>query len=266
MNKNIYYVYEWIRLDTNKVFYIGKGHGNRYKDMSMRNKYFLNVVNKVGKENIQINIIESNLSEDVAFEREKYYIKYYKENGHPLTNMTNGGEGSSNWYEFLSEEEKEKHKEISKSFLGKKHTEETKRKMSQSAMGRSIMTEDGRKRLSEYAKNRPVWFKGHKHTEETKQKLREQRLGKPSKNAKEVYILDDKYNILKRIKSRQQTFDEYPNFNQSRIRKSLEGNSCIVDFTQAVFCEKYIFIYRIDYDKIKSQSTIETITLNEESM
>ena len=27
--KNEYYVYEWIRLDTNEPFYVGKGKGNR---------------------------------------------------------------------------------------------------------------------------------------------------------------------------------------------------------------------------------------------
>lgn len=27
--ENIYYVYEWIRLDTNEVFYVGKGKNNK---------------------------------------------------------------------------------------------------------------------------------------------------------------------------------------------------------------------------------------------
>lgn len=27
MNENKYYVYEWIRLDTNEPFYVGKGCG-----------------------------------------------------------------------------------------------------------------------------------------------------------------------------------------------------------------------------------------------
>ena len=29
---NEYYVYEWFIVDTNEVFYVGKGKGNRYKD------------------------------------------------------------------------------------------------------------------------------------------------------------------------------------------------------------------------------------------
>ena len=48
MKKAIYYVYVWFRTDKNEVFYVGKGKGNRSHDMGMRNRHFLNVVNKVG--------------------------------------------------------------------------------------------------------------------------------------------------------------------------------------------------------------------------
>ena len=30
---NKYYVYEWIRLDTNEPFYVGKGCDDRWKDL-----------------------------------------------------------------------------------------------------------------------------------------------------------------------------------------------------------------------------------------
>ena len=72
-DEKIYYVYVWIRNDTNKVFYVGKGKKNRINDLSMRNKYFLNVVNKVGIDNIEIKIIENDLSEEKAYEREIFY-------------------------------------------------------------------------------------------------------------------------------------------------------------------------------------------------
>ena len=36
MNKK-FYVYEWYNIDTNEVFYVGKGCGNRYKTTSRRN-------------------------------------------------------------------------------------------------------------------------------------------------------------------------------------------------------------------------------------
>ena len=44
-----YYVYEWIRLDTNEPFYVGKGHGNRWKHTDGRNSYFTNIINQYTK-------------------------------------------------------------------------------------------------------------------------------------------------------------------------------------------------------------------------
>ena len=125
-DEKIFYV--WIRNDTNKVFYVGKGKKNRINDLSMRNKYFLNVVNKVGIDNTTRKKIEENLTEQEAFDLEIYYIQHYKEIGCELTNMTKGGEGSSDWFEHLSEEEKDKHREISKSFLGRTHTQKKRKK------------------------------------------------------------------------------------------------------------------------------------------
>lgn len=61
-------------------------------------------------------------------EREKYWILFYKNKGANLVNSTDGGEGIIN----ATKEVREK---ILKSLLGRTHTEETKTKMSKSAMG-----------------------------------------------------------------------------------------------------------------------------------
>ena len=34
------YVYEWYNVDTNEVFYVGKGRNNRMHSMKNRNQYF----------------------------------------------------------------------------------------------------------------------------------------------------------------------------------------------------------------------------------
>ena len=47
LEDNIYYVYEWIRLDTNEPFYVGMGHKNRWRDFQSRNKWFINIVRNV---------------------------------------------------------------------------------------------------------------------------------------------------------------------------------------------------------------------------
>ena len=254
-----FYVYVWIRKDINKVFYVGKGHKNRYKDMRMRNQYFLNVVNKVGVDNIEIKIIEKNLTEEEAFEKEIYYIDYYSKIS-PLTNMTRGGEGSSDWYQRLSDDEKERHKQRSKSFLGKHHTDETKLKMSKSMKGlKHNFSEEGMKSLKEYSKCREPYWKGKHLTEATKKKMSEARKGKLGSNAKTVLIIDKNYNIINILRSRNETFNQYANISQHKIRKCLETNAKTHDMSEILYLYDITFIYKQNYNSLKSQSTIETV-------
>lgn len=262
MEDRKFYVYIWIRLDKNMVFYVGKGCGNRYKDMSMRNRYFLNVVNKVGKDNIEIKIIENNLSEQEAFNKEIYYIQYYKKQGCELTNMTSGGEGSSDWYQHLTDEEKEHHKEISKSFSGKHHTEETKRKMSESMTGlKHTFSKEGMDRLKECAKNRESYWKGKHLSEETKKKISEIRKEKniPNPNKKVVYILDNNFNVIEELPSRTYAMNIYG----YKVKTYVKLNKNIDDINKLHICDDKYFIYKEDYDLLMSQSTIEMITSSE---
>ena len=259
-----YYVYIWIRLDKNVVFYVGKGSGNRYKDMSMRNKYFLNVVNKVGKDNIDIKIIEDNLTENEAFEKEKYYITYYKETGHPLTNLSDGGEGSSGWYEKLTDEEKLQHKEISKSFLGKTHTKETKKKMSKAMKGlKHNFSKEGLESLRKSAKQRDPYWKGKHLSEEAKKKISDARKGKAQFGSHVVVFNKDLF-IVEILPSRAETYRVYINDKRKEynIRKCLDFNKTIKSFNELLFDDDVSFIYLKDYDLLKTQSTIETISSN----
>lgn len=93
---NNYYVYVWYIVDTNEVFYVGKGKGDRYKNIYNRNKFFKNIYDTHICEPA---IIYDNLSENEAFIKEIDMIKYYRENypNYRLTNQTDGGEGSSGW-------------------------------------------------------------------------------------------------------------------------------------------------------------------------
>ena len=150
-----FYVYVWIRGDTNEIFYVGKGSGNRYKDLNMRNKHFLNIVKKIGKNNCTQEFLATNLTEQEAFELEKFYIAKYRKDGIPLVNISDGGDGSSGWFKNAAPEEQERHREVSKSFLGKTHSEETKRKMRQSALGRHILSDESKQRIG-IANSKPI--------------------------------------------------------------------------------------------------------------
>lgn len=132
----LYYLYSHIRLDTNKVFYIGIGTNNkrdsyyRANQKTQRNKYWTNIVNKT---DYKINIIcHCKVWEDIC-EKEKEFIKLYGRkdlNLGSLCNFTDGGEGRFGKQLDVSIGEREKFntkrlENLRKVWVGKKHSQET---------------------------------------------------------------------------------------------------------------------------------------------
>ena len=91
---NLFYSYIHARPDGS-VFYVGNGKGRRYLELLGRNPYHQNVVNKYGAENILVGKIDCS-SEAIAFDIERGLIKCFRRMGVELTNLTDGGEGTSN--------------------------------------------------------------------------------------------------------------------------------------------------------------------------
>jgi len=166
------YVYKHIRKDTNNVFYIGIGGDTKYqrsKSNKQRNKYWNNIVNKVG---FISEIIEDNLTWEEACERERYWIKFYGRcdlNEGLLVNMTNGGDGA---YGRIS------------AMKGKYHTVDTINKIKNSMKGKHC------------GKSNP--FYKHKHTELSLEKIKTALLGHDcsadvrEKMSKSALALDNK--------------------------------------------------------------------------
>lgn len=115
-NSGKYYLYRHIRLDTNKVFYIGIGTKNktdlkygyysRAKSKDNRNKWWFAINNKT-KYKIDI-LLESNNYEFIV-QKEKEFIKLYGRknlNLGTLCNLTDGGEGLNGY--VCSKETKDK--------------------------------------------------------------------------------------------------------------------------------------------------------------
>lgn len=90
----MFYIYLHLRKSDNKPFYIGKGtiSQKRAYSHSDRNQHWRNTVKKHG---LKVEILAEWAIEQEAFEHEKFLISCFKDMGHKLVNMTDGGEGMS---------------------------------------------------------------------------------------------------------------------------------------------------------------------------
>ena len=135
MNK--YYTYAYLREDGTP-YYIGKGQSRRAYD---RKKHRVSIPSVD-----RILILKSNLTEQEAFKHEIYMISLFGRKDLRtgiLLNMTGGGEGTSGYrhtsdrkdkirqkqLKRWTDEEKTKIKGDKNSFYGKKHTEDTKKRI-----------------------------------------------------------------------------------------------------------------------------------------
>jgi len=85
-----YYIYAHLRKDTNNIFYIGKGSGNRAYFENNRSLFWKRIVNKYG---YNVKILKSNLTEEEAYNLETNFISSEKNNGNCEANFTLGGDG-----------------------------------------------------------------------------------------------------------------------------------------------------------------------------
>lgn len=87
--KGGYYVYAWCCADWGDIYYyVGKGHGNRYRTVSGRGKSFTAIYQNW---NVYPVILKGGLSEDVAHEMEDDYKTYFIfDKGYPIMD----GEGN----------------------------------------------------------------------------------------------------------------------------------------------------------------------------
>jgi group I intron endonuclease len=178
-------IYRIKNIITNKC-YIGKSeldiegrwkaHVNALRKNKHKNNKLQNTWNKYGEENFIFGVIEEYPPEQCN-EMEIYWIAYY-DSFHNGYNNTEGGEGTLGWNPSKETRQKmsENHADFSGKkhpMYGKKHTEETKEKMSEAA-------------------------KGRKHSPETKQKMSEKNKGEKNPGyiprTPEMYV-DIKNNI-----------------------------------------------------------------------
>ena len=158
-------------------------HGNRYKGCSK----FWSAIQKYGWDNFTPEIIAEGLSSNEASKIEIYYIKKYDSVNYGYNILEDNIEFSNKYRNKISnamkesplnEKRKQSLKESMKGsrnpFYGKHHTEETKQKIRAAKIGKKL-TEEHKRKISQ---NNARSFLGKHHTEDTKKKMRALKIGK----------------------------------------------------------------------------------------
>lgn len=131
------YVYRHIRLDKNEPFYIGIGSDNEYKRAYCIHKRN-NIWNKiVSNTSYEVEILLDNVSWDIACSKEREFIKLYGRKDLRtgiLSNLTDGGEGA---YGLKFTDETKKKMSIAQKSK-KPITEETRNRMSIASKSRNV--------------------------------------------------------------------------------------------------------------------------------
>lgn len=96
-----YCVYLHLRKSDGRVFYVGKGYGNRPYAILRRSEYWKRVYKKHGR---TVHVAVKNLNEICAFSLEVAAIRFYGRDN--LTNATDGGEGRSGHVPSKAQREK----------------------------------------------------------------------------------------------------------------------------------------------------------------
>ena len=195
-----YYVYEWYFIDSNEVFHVGKGKGNRaWNTKHRRNSYFKSIIEKY-KDNVNVRIYKDNLTNEEACDLERERIKYYWSLNQAKTNFHEGGLGGNtgNYSSEIIEKRRDTVKRLgtykgeNNPMYGKTHTKEVREKISKVHKGKK-MSEESRKKMSE-------GHKGFRHSEESKRKISENNKGKvitPEMRAKiSKTLIKHKYTVI----------------------------------------------------------------------
>ena len=149
---NNYYTYAYLREDGTP-YYIGKGRGRRIDNPGTHYSGLPPKERRI--------YLKQYLTEEEAFRHEKYMISIFgrKDLGTGiLRNLTDGGEGKSGW--TMSEKTKEK---IRKSNTGQTRSDETRRKISKSNKGNlpwiagKKHTQETKDRISRIHKGKPFY-------------------------------------------------------------------------------------------------------------
>lgn len=161
------YLYRHIRLDKNEPFYIGIGTGKyfkRAKNKIGRNPIWKRIANKTDYE---VEILFDDMELEECKKKEIEFIALYGRivNGDgTLANISGGGDGMFDVPQYIRDEYSKKFKGAGNPFYGKKHTQETRDKISANQLGkkRHPLSEETKRKIGLVHKGKSPWCKGKK--------------------------------------------------------------------------------------------------------
>ncbi len=172
------YVGQTVRRLSKRLY---KHKYDKRRSPSHKNSWLIQLENKGLLCDIKIELIEE-CDISILNDREIFWIAKLKRDGYKLTNMTEGGDCG---------------------FLGGKHTDEAKRKISEA--GKRLKgikrSEETRKKISDSLRGKKGRNTGNQHSEETKKQISETKKGVVSWNAQTVLQLDKEDNIINEWRS-----------------------------------------------------------------
>lgn len=185
------YVYKLICPISGECRYVGKTvqrlnkrlykhKYNKRKNPSHKNSWLIRLEDKGILDDVKIELIEE-CDVSILNDREIFWIAKFKDDGHKLTNMAEGGDVGSLGYKH-SDEAIKKISEAGKRRKGYKHTDEAKKNISKSLIGNDR-------------------HKGCNHSEKTKKQISETKKGVVSWNAQTILQLDKEDNIINEWRS-----------------------------------------------------------------
>jgi hypothetical protein len=179
--------------DVSRIFYVGKGSGNRINSEFHRSKHWKSIVAKHG---ILTEKVANWATHQEALEHEKFLIFCFRSMGIKLCNQTDGGDGVTGYVPSQEQRlktsarmknfvlSKEARAKISKAHLGNKHRLGQKNSEEHKAITASIWK--GKKLSEEHKKKLSLAKLGKKMSDATKKKMSESQKLR-AKNAKTNY-------------------------------------------------------------------------------